>query len=108
MANLVDDSVTNDGWAAVNRHGFSSGAGHSATQNVFWNLRGEGVMRSFQYGWGYVIGTGEAVQVQAGIAEWAALGWGDGTEPDDFIEGLGDATTLEPQSLYEDQLARRR
>ena len=53
MANLIDDSVTDDGWQAVNRKDWSSGAGHSGTQNVFWNLRGQGELKSFQVGWGY-------------------------------------------------------
>jgi len=108
MANLVDDSTTDDGWGAVNRRGWSSGAGHSATQNVFWNLRGEGIVRSFQYGEGYVIGTAPTLDVQAEVGgDWDLFGAGDGTSPDDFLEGIGEAASLRPQSLYEDQRARR-
>ncbi len=108
MANLVDDSSADDGWGALNRGGWSSGAGHSATQNVFWNLRGEGMLRSYQYGEGYVIGTAPTLDVHAEIGgDWDLFGAGDGTAPDDYLEGLGEAATLRPQSLYEDQRARR-
>ena len=48
MANLVDDSVVDDGWHAVNRTSYSSGASMSATQHVFWILRGSGIIRSVQ------------------------------------------------------------
>ncbi len=106
MANLIDDSVADDGWGAVNRGEWSSGAGHSATQNVFWNLRGAGRLDSYQYGWGYVIGT-EGITVQADIAEDGLFSIGEGTEPDDHLEGLDVELPLEPASLYEDQLKRR-
>jgi hypothetical protein len=39
--------------------------------------------------------------------EWDWNSSGHATEPEDQVEGEGAATTLEPQSLYEDQLARR-
>lgn len=32
---------------------------------------------------------------------------GAGTEPEDCTERLGEGATLDPPSLYEDQLARR-
>ena len=108
MANLVDDSVADDGWGAVNRQAWSSGAGHSATQSVFWNLRGEGVLRSYQFGHGYVIGTGAEVDVQAEKGgPWDLFGLGEGTAPSDWVEHQGSAPLLAPQSLYEDQLSRR-
>ncbi len=108
MANLVDDSIADDGWGAVNRHDWSSGAGHSATENVFWNVRGAdgSIVRSFQFGHGYVIGT-DGVIVEADVAEDGLFSPGEGTEPNDWVEGLDEAATLEPASLYEDQLARR-
>ena len=113
MANLVDDSIATDGWGAVNRHDWSSGAGHSATQSVFWNVRGdegdgggEGLLQSFQFRLGYVIGT-EGIEVFTDIAEDGLFSPGEGTEPNDWTEGIGEAATLDPPSLYEDQLARR-
>jgi hypothetical protein len=105
-ANLIDDSVVDDGWGATNRRDWSSGAGHSATENVFWNLRGEGTVRSYQYGWGYVIGT-EGVVIETSIAEDGLFAPGEGTEPDDWVEGADVGALLDPPSLYEDQLARR-
>lgn len=103
MANLVDDSVAEDGWGAVNRLMWSSGAGHTATQGVFWNVRGGGQLASLQHGRGYVIGTeGLAVRtLVSGVYDSA------GTAPEDWVEGLEAAATLSPSSLYEDQLQRR-
>ena len=103
MANLIDSSVLDDGWVGVNRLTASSGAGHSATQNVFWNIGGVGVIRSFQYGWGYLIGTGPELRVFTTGVPWEGLD----TEPPDYTEALGRADDLMPRSLYEDQLRRR-
>jgi hypothetical protein len=87
--------------------------GHSAAQSVFWNLTGQEaspgnpfVVLSSQFGWGYVIGTrgsvtGVQVTPQAGAPD-------AGTEPVDYVEGVGLGGGLVPESLYEDQLARRR
>jgi hypothetical protein len=116
-ANLIDSSRLDDGWAGINRKDHSTGAGHTVTETVFWNVSGNGRVVSFQYGHGYVIGTAAGLQVRAKIPEppseelrdeWDALGDWEGTRPEDWTEGLGAAETLRPQSLYEDQLARRR
>ncbi|MDY0003308.1 MAG: glycosyl hydrolase family 28-related protein [Polyangia bacterium] len=106
-ANLVDQSVTDDGWGAINRRSSSSGAGHTATESVFWNLRGAGTLRCMQYGWGYVIGTGPELTTYYELDEISLLLNGSGTAPEDHAEGLGQAEWLLPQSLYEDQLERR-
>ena len=103
MANLIDSSATTDGWKAANRNDYSTGAGHAATQSVFWNIAGSGKLSSYQFGQGYIIGTTH-VRVDTtvlGILDSA------GTAPEDYTEGLGDGVTLNPQSLYEDQLIRR-
>jgi len=102
-ANLVDSSALDDGWTATNRLGSSSGAGHGATESVFWNTAGSGVVRSLQWGYGYVIGTGPELDV----VTWGSLLEQVDTEPEDFSEGLGRGADLVPGSLYEDQLARR-
>jgi hypothetical protein len=107
MANLVDSSFADDGWQCLNRGTESSGAGHAGTQNVFWNVSGAGALRSAQYGWGYVIGTGPDLRVVTDLTALELLYGGAGTEPSDFTEGVGAAATLEPASLYEDQLRRR-
>ena len=106
MANLIDDSDVDDGWAAVNRGSFSSGAGHTATESVFWNLRGEGGVRSFQHGFGYVIGT-SGLRVETALDTLDLFGAPEGTAPEDWTEGLDLAEELTPRSLYEDQRARR-
>jgi hypothetical protein len=99
-ANLIDESRFDDGFSTVNRRLESTGAGHTGTENVFWNVSGAGLLRSMQWGWGYVIGAdGLAVALdEVFIAE--------GTQPSDWAEGLDAGATLEPRSLYEDQRRR--
>lgn len=95
-ANLIDSCSTTDGWSGTNRGSFSSGAGHSATQNVWWNLRGTGRVRSQQFGWGYIIGTDPGITVETAPGS-------TGTAPTDMVEGAGTASELTPQSLYIEQ-----
>lgn len=99
-ANLVDSSVIDDGWSARNRLTYSSGAGHSATECVFWNTSGRGTLRSYQWGHGYVIGTSPQLEVstQDPLPD---------ETPEDWAEGIGRGALLAPSSLYEDQLERR-
>jgi len=104
MACLVDSCVLDDGWQGGNRRTESSGAGHSVTQSAYWNVTGSGYVGSWNYGWGYVIGTGPALGVRT---ESSALNYESGTEPIDFTEGIAEAASLHPQSIYDDQLARR-
>ncbi|MBA2663572.1 MAG: hypothetical protein H0U74_14885 [Bradymonadaceae bacterium] len=115
MANLIDSCLVEDGWSAVNRHKESSGAGHTATESVFWNTRGAGIVRSFQAGHGYVIGTAPETIVRTELPEISAeqrellepiSPWGYSL-PGDWTEGLGRGDALVPASLYEDQLRRR-
>jgi len=103
MANLVDSSEAHDGWAAKNRMHWSSGAGHSATQCVFWNTRGTGSLESLQYGLGYVIGT-EDLDVRTEVLD---IFDSAGTAPEDWVEGLNEGDDLWPASLYEEQRIRR-
>ncbi len=102
MANLVDSCVIEDGWFGGNRNDWSSGAGHSVTQSVFWNTRGGGLVSSWQYGNGYVIGTEGMIVITAIIGDNAR-----GTGPADYQEGINDGDALLPASLYGAQLARR-
>lgn len=106
LANLVDDSVATDGWQGVNRHDESSGAGHALTESVFWNVSGGGYLRSLQFGRGYVVAPND-MDVHTDPEEWSWDDAGEGTEPADWVEGLGDTRPVEPRSLFEDQLARR-
>jgi hypothetical protein len=104
-ANLIDQSTLDDGWGSVNRGDYSSGAGHSATQSAVWNPQGVGVIRSRQFGHGYVIGPGPDLSVETAVNVPEA----DGTEPEDWLERAPEGVDgpLTPPSLYEDQLARR-
>lgn len=102
-ANLIDQSVLDDGWGAVNRGDYSSGSGHSATQSAVWNASGKGVVRSRQFGHGYVIGAGPGLTVETSLDTPDA----EATAPEDWVEGPGKVGALDPPSLYEDQLARR-
>ncbi|MFP6686536.1 MAG: glycosyl hydrolase family 28-related protein, partial [Polyangiaceae bacterium] len=104
LGNLVDSSTFDDGWSVVNRGSYSSGAGHSGTETIMWNTRGNGVLRSRQFDMGYVVGT-KSITVQTSLGGF--LDGSENTEPEDFTEGIGDADTLYPQSLFESQLAKR-
>lgn len=116
MANLIDSVVVDDAWSAQNRKLWSSGAGHSATGSVFWNIEGTGTINSFQWDQGYVIGTGQDVEVVTDMPStvtdamrdlWEDIGPWTSTWPEDFREGIGRAAGLEPSSLYEAQRALR-
>ena len=101
-ANLIDGGEWEDGWKAENRGEYSSGAGFSATENVFWNVGGNGKITSDQYGWGYIIGADDAMNVQIS----PGLGAVDGA-PEDWVEEVPDGAVLTPNSLYESQLQKR-
>lgn len=114
MANLVDNlAYDHDRFEARDRsHAAGAGGfpkhGVTTTQSVFWNNLGIAyrpdapyIIRSDQFGWGYVIGTrGPAAAVHAAAASPRTL-------PGDFVEGVGEGETLIPRSLYLDQLERR-
>ena len=103
MSNLLDN-ITCEGdflearyyrpWGGNPIHGLTT------TQSVFWNTNGLRYSKekavlvvSHQYGDGYVIGTrGPECRVDSS----------------DFVEGIGLSAALVPQSLYADQLERRR
>ena len=61
------------------------------------------MLRWYNYGLGYVLGTAPDVTVATRIILPNSLG----TEPEDYVEGAGTGAWLEPSSLYEDQRARR-
>ncbi|MBK8256085.1 MAG: hypothetical protein IPK82_25880 [Polyangiaceae bacterium] len=101
-ANLVDSSTFDDGFSTINRNGESTGAGHTGTQNVFWNVRGKGMLRSMQFGVGYIIGTQDL-----SVVTESPLPMFTGTEPVDYVEGQNQGADLEPSSLYENQRSKR-
>ena len=110
MANLIDSCQIDDGWYALNRGGMSGGAGHTATETVFWNCSGSGEVRSAQFGWGYLIGMASTLKVVTAV-DLSQPNWLEkqyvGTEPFDFVDGRGRGAELVPQSIYEDQLKLR-
>ena len=102
-ANLFDSNQIEDAWKTVNRLSYSSGAGHTATECVYWNNTGSGSITSYQFGRGYIIEP-NALQVQTTVIEaYESLG----TAPEDWVERAPEGAQLDPPSLYEDQLRRR-
>jgi hypothetical protein len=95
------DAAWRSTWGSV-AHGLT------ATNSVYWNTRGiekhpakNYLVRSDQYGFGYVIGTsGASSNVDVGVST-------SRTSPADYVEGAGTGDSLEPASLYRDQFYRR-
>ena len=86
----------------------TTGHGLSAAHSVYWNTSGSGtafpdkLVATEQGRYGYVIGTSGTVDTVATKDPSKHH-----TAPADHIEGEGLGKTLFPQSLYQDQLARR-
>lgn len=79
--------------------------GLTSAHGVYWNTSGSGsrggdIVRSEQGRYGYVIGT-------SGTRSGVSISTGGNTAPADHLEGEGNGASLEPQSLYLDQLAKR-
>ena len=88
---------------------------YSATECVFWNTKGLSADKtgvcviSLQPGYGYVIGTSGACSgVKSTPVSGTISGAAYETAPEDGVEGVGKGETLAPQSLYEDQLKKRK
>lgn len=109
IANLFDNAKIDDGLQVGNRQQWSVGAGQTGTQNLFWNITGEGEVYAYNQGLGYVIGTGTNIDVSTdlGLSTWPESHLSPGTAPEDYTELLGEADELVPQSLYDNQLERR-
>lgn len=116
-ANLIDNfTVDRDYLESVFRpYGGSVMHGYSSTQSVFYNTKGLAyhsnknyIIESRQLKHGYIIGTsGAAYQVKTEPVEGSVNGYPFNSTPRDFTEGIGLGETLEPLSLYLDQLHRR-
>lgn len=110
MANLFDNMTMNgDFLEAVYRPYGTIEHGWTTTQSVIWNTNGTAYMpgqtsivKSKQFGHGYVIGTRGAAN---GVTYTVA--GSDSSAPQDFVEGIGTGADLVPQSLYADQKAKR-
>lgn len=110
MANLFDNMTMNgDYLEAVYRPYGTIEHGWTTTQSVFWNTNGiaypsgqSAIVKSMQFGNGYVIGTrGAANGVNYAVPA------NDRSAPQDWVEGIGAGADLTPQSLYLDQKAKR-
>ncbi|MDL2266207.1 hypothetical protein LJC43_07485, partial [Parabacteroides sp. OttesenSCG-928-G21] len=86
------------------------------SQTVFWNTVSKKehdvskfLIDSKQHGWGYVIGTSGVLPT---VVTAPAIGIKNNTDydtaPEDFVEGEGLGEALNPQSLYLDQLQKRK
>ena len=114
---LIDDmTLHNSLYRIVHRLGVSNDHNAVTAHSVVWNIRAMGTrfplaVASSQTRYGYIIGTsGDRPSVSYQPPNgWAHVYDTDGARsaPDDLVEGVGDGATLQPQSLYLDQLARR-
>ncbi|WP_434383421.1 glycosyl hydrolase family 28-related protein [Melittangium boletus] len=108
-ANLMDNlTLHQEKFEAADRSPYGTTShGVTTTQSVFWNTNGSqyrsgttSIIRSQQYGQGYVIGV-------RGSATGVDLSTTTKTAPVDFAETASSGNLLSPQSLYVDQLQRR-
>ncbi len=119
MSNLFDSYVADGDYldAAFRPYG-SMGAMHmySSTQSVFWNTVGlkkhnasDYLVDSRQFGNGYIIGTsGKSSAVLTSPVSGTKGKIDFNTSPEDFTEGISKGETLVPQSLYLDQVEKRK
>lgn len=106
-SNLFDQCHAHDSFYTASHRGNSGTVPHGLTSAhaVYWNTTGSGtryndIVRSEQGRYGYVIGT-------SGSRFGATNPTGGNTAPADHLEGIGTGDSLEPPSLYLDQLSRR-
>jgi hypothetical protein len=114
-SNLFDRHVLRQSFVEAAFRGTSGTSlphSQSSSQSLYWNAEGKQyytgrsyIVHSEQGGRGYVIGTQGAAN--GAINTPKISGSGSFTTPVDRIEGIGLGETLEPASLYEDQLAKR-
>jgi beta-mannanase len=118
MANLFDVTTVDKDYleSTFRPWGGSVLHGYSSTQSVFYNTTGlnyhpsrDYIIESKQYKHGYVIGTsGNAFKVRLDPTVGTTNGYAYDTSPRDWAEGIGEGSDLYPQSLYLDQLERRK
>jgi hypothetical protein len=107
-SNLFDSCKAEDSFYTAHHRGSVGGRvphGLTSAHGVYWNTSGSGsrggaLVRSAQGRYGYIIGT-------SGPRSAVSIIGGPGHAPPDHLEGEGLGATLEPPSLYRDQLARR-
>lgn len=119
-SNLIDKcTFIQSSYSARHRKGVGSKPNHNSVtaHTTFWNTVGQDVqdgwlIRSSQSRYGYIIGTsGNSSTVNYKVSQGGpAFEYdkdGTITAPEDIVEGMGKGKSLEPQSLYLDQLQRR-
>ncbi len=111
QSNLIDNSYTeNSGFYAYYRP-YGSDPMHllTATHTAYWNIASGGTKAycvwTQQSRYGYAIGTSGTES--AVYTKENATGSAAKTDPVDIVEGVGKGATLQPQSLYLDQLEKR-
>lgn len=90
--------------------------GYTTTESVIWNTKGTKahwknfLIDSRQHGDGYVIGTSGIMSsvVTTPVSESPEGLYAYDTSPEDWTEGIGTGDLLVPQSLYLDQLTKRK
>ena len=112
MSNLLEGFTLDGDYidASYRPYGSFPYHGHTTTQSVIWNTRGEAyhpnhskIIDSRQYGMGYVIGTSGPAN---GVLTTPTFEDHE-TAPEDWSEGVGTGDDLEPPSLHQDQLLKR-
>ncbi len=114
---LIDDmTMHNSLYRIVHRLGVANDHNAVTAHSVVWNIRAMGnrfplAVATSQTRYGYVIGTsGDRPDVRYQPPDNWAFRYDVGgirSAPVDIVEGIGQGATLQPQSLYLDQLARR-
>ena len=113
QSNLIDQCYTeNSAFVAFYRpHGSDPMHRLTATHTAFWNISSGGTkgycVWTQQSRYGYAIGSSGASSDLYTKENTSAKGSASKTDPVDIMEGEGKGTTLEPQSLYLDQLEKR-
>ena len=120
VSNLIDSCTFSKDRVQVMPRPYGDALGRlhglTSSQSVLWNTVGKSasqggspyVIMSRQYGYGYIIGTsGANKQVDVANPTVATQYGKVYTAPEDYTEGVGTGATLEPQSLYKDQLHKR-
>ncbi len=111
-SNLFDNCTAENSnfQAAYRPYGSAPLHNLTAAHSTYWNIEGLGtdawVVHTQQSRYGYVMGT-RGIVTEVKTSE-ASAGSGAKTDPVDLVEGKAQGATLEPASLYEDQLARRK
>lgn len=111
-SNLFDQCHAHNSFYTAHHRVFFGGNpphGLTSAHGVYWNTSGSGtrtdigldaLVRSEQVRYGYIIGT-------SGSRSDATNPTDGNTSPADHVEGIGMGASMEPQSLYNDQLAKR-